>query len=406
MPELNPFVYWAQTETDICLRVDLKDLKDTEISIEEDEIEVSTLGVGAQGCEDGRQRYHFVIEFFLPINTDLSNYQIRNDSDGGGIQVSLKKMKPDWWPRLMYQQQKLSWLKIDFDRWRSDDSDNEGKREIKKNVRFAENDNPFAGMSSEEMLKNQYPDAFRDLQKQEYGFVTESTRKTYLFCYNLFMFCGFLFIFAISNIRYAATGDEFVSKAWKSVGPTIKLLHLFMFLEVLHPIFGYTKGTFLKNLAFVGFRNFVIFVLIESEPRMHEKPVVFYLMMVYGALDIIRYPYHLLKVYDIEVGLLTWLHYTIWVPLCPLAFVFEGVITLRDIPFFEESERFSVSLPNQANFAFYFPNLLRFYLLFCFFPIMYNMMQQMYRSRCKKLNIKQHSANKRSWWEKITNKED
>lgn len=78
-----------------------------------------------------------------------------------------------------------------------------------------------------------------------------------------------------------------------------------MFLEVLHPIFGYTKGTFLKNLAFVGFRNFVIFVLIESEPRMHEKPVVFYLMMVYGALDIIRYPYHLLKVYDIEVNQLS-----------------------------------------------------------------------------------------------------
>ena len=41
-----------------------------------------------------------------------SSYQIRNDSDGGGIQVSLKKMKPDWWPRLMYQQQKLSWLKV------------------------------------------------------------------------------------------------------------------------------------------------------------------------------------------------------------------------------------------------------------------------------------------------------
>ena len=42
----------------------------------------------------------------------ISSYQIRNDSDGGGIQVSLKKMKPDWWPRLMYQQQKLSWLKV------------------------------------------------------------------------------------------------------------------------------------------------------------------------------------------------------------------------------------------------------------------------------------------------------
>ena len=83
-----------------------------------------------------------------------------------------------------------------------DDSENEEKpKSNKKNVRFAENDNPFAGMSSEDMLKNQYPDIFRDLEKQEYGFVTESTRKTYLFCYNLFMFCGFLFVFAISNIR-------------------------------------------------------------------------------------------------------------------------------------------------------------------------------------------------------------
>ena len=74
-----------------------------------------------------------------------------------------------------------------------------------------------------------------------------------------------------------------------------------MFLEVLHPVFGYTKGSFLKNLALVGGRNFVIFVLIESEPRMHEKPVVFYLMMTYATLEIIRYPYHLLRVYDIEV---------------------------------------------------------------------------------------------------------
>ena len=40
------------------------------------------------------------------------SYKVRPDSDGGGIQVSLKKKEPDWWPRLMYQQHKLSWLKV------------------------------------------------------------------------------------------------------------------------------------------------------------------------------------------------------------------------------------------------------------------------------------------------------
>ena len=74
-----------------------------------------------------------------------------------------------------------------------------------------------------------------------------------------------------------------------------------MFLEALHPLFGYTKGSSLKNLAIIGARNFVIFVLIESEERMHEKPVVFYLMVVYSALEIVRYPYYLLRVYDVEV---------------------------------------------------------------------------------------------------------
>lgn len=73
--ELKPFVYWAQTESDICLRVDLKDIKNAEISIEEFEIEVAALAIGAQGSDDGRRRYHFVIEFFLPINKDKSRYE-------------------------------------------------------------------------------------------------------------------------------------------------------------------------------------------------------------------------------------------------------------------------------------------------------------------------------------------
>ena len=72
MPDLKPFVYWAQTETDVYLRVDLKAIKDTEVTIDEDEVEVSTLGIGAQGGVEGRQRYHFVIEVFLPINTEQS----------------------------------------------------------------------------------------------------------------------------------------------------------------------------------------------------------------------------------------------------------------------------------------------------------------------------------------------
>ena len=54
------------------------------------------------------------IYFFNDIENQLFSYEVRSDSDGGGIQVLLKKKKSDWWPRLMYQPQKLSWLKVIF----------------------------------------------------------------------------------------------------------------------------------------------------------------------------------------------------------------------------------------------------------------------------------------------------
>ena len=75
------------------------------------------------------------------------------------------------------------------------------------------------------------------------------------------------------------------------------------------------------------------------------------------------------------------IRYTLWVPLYPLGFICEGVIALRDIPYFEETEKFSIQLPNKWNFAFYFPNVIRFYLLFGFFPMLYTQMWHMYNLR-------------------------
>ena len=47
---LRPFVYWAQTENDIFLKVDVKKVQgEPDVSIEEEEIEFTARGVGSQG---------------------------------------------------------------------------------------------------------------------------------------------------------------------------------------------------------------------------------------------------------------------------------------------------------------------------------------------------------------------
>ena len=80
---LTPFVYWAQTEGEITLRVDIQlDGPPTEgtvrkrggpeVCIEDEEVEVTATGVGAQSGN-----YHFVLEFYMPIDSQQSSYQVQ-----------------------------------------------------------------------------------------------------------------------------------------------------------------------------------------------------------------------------------------------------------------------------------------------------------------------------------------
>ena len=56
-------------------------------------------------------------------------------------------------------------------------------------------------------------------------------------------------------------------------------------------------------------RNVFLFLLIDSEPRMQDKPVVFYLLATYSCIELVRYPYYMLRVYDIDIGELSQMLY-------------------------------------------------------------------------------------------------
>ena len=129
---------------------------------EEEEIEFAAKGIGSQG-DDMVEKYHFVLEFFLPVDPDRSVVDVVEDKE---IRICLKKKEPDWWPRLLYEQKKLSWLKIDFDKWKSqdtDDSDVEDPNQILQD-----------GLTATDALRHKYPDVFRQLQKDELGYISES----------------------------------------------------------------------------------------------------------------------------------------------------------------------------------------------------------------------------------------
>jgi very-long-chain (3R)-3-hydroxyacyl-CoA dehydratase len=59
------------------------------------------------------------------------------------------------------------------------------------------------------------------------------------------------------------------------------------------------QGNVAESCVRVFGRNFIIFFLIEAEERMQEKPVVFYLFCIYSVSELIRYPYYMLRIYDL-----------------------------------------------------------------------------------------------------------
>ncbi|XP_069699517.1 very-long-chain (3R)-3-hydroxyacyl-CoA dehydratase isoform X2 [Periplaneta americana] len=359
MAELSPFVYWAQSENNVTLKVDLKDVKNPDITLDENRLRFSAHGYGARG----QHNYGFVLDFHSSIDAEESKFKVTDRQ----VEFVLKKITNGWWPRLTATPQKPAWLKIDFDRWKmEEDVEDEEPRDV----------------------MGDYPDLYEKLEKEELGYRKEDLKKVYLIFYNLCQFVGFTYVLTVMTIRYFRDGPDSMEGTYEAVGGAIKFCQLMQFLEVMHPLFGYTKGQVLTSLLQTCGRAFVLFCMIEAEPRMWTKPVIFYLFFIWSLIEFVRYPFYISQLLKMDSGLLVWLRYTMWIPLYPLGFLCEGVVMLRNIPYFEETQRFTISLPNSWNFTFHFPTVIRVYLLFFFFPALYLLMSHMYKARVKKLGPK------------------
>ncbi|XP_063539902.1 very-long-chain (3R)-3-hydroxyacyl-CoA dehydratase isoform X1 [Cydia strobilella] len=362
----SPFVYWAQTEKGVSLKIDLKNVVKPDVNVLESKIKFSADGIGAHG----KTLYEFSLDLFSPIKSieSDSEYPTTVRIFDNRVEVILVKEKPSWWPRLTAQPQKPAWVKINFDLWKTED-----------------------GLDSEDETRDvmkDYPGMYDKLQKEEFGYRKEDYKKVYLILYNLFQFVGFSYVLAVMAVRYMKLEGLSIADTYEHVGPAMKFLQLMQYLEVMHPMFGYTKGGVLVPFLQVSGRAMVLFAMIEAEPRMQTKPVVFYLFIVWSLIEVVRYPYYITQLYKKEIYILTWLRYTMWIPLYPIGVFCEAIILIRNIPYFEETLKFTISLPNAWNFAFHMPTALRVYLLLLMCPGLYFVMSHMHKLRTVKLKPK------------------
>ncbi|KAK1785629.1 hypothetical protein P4O66_018275 [Electrophorus voltai] len=358
MQTLTPRVFWAQRHGDVYLRVEISDAKNLDISIQENILHFRGQGHGAKG----ENEYEFNLEFLKPVKSE-----IKHKSTQRQVNITVRKLERCWWGRLTMQERKPSFLAPDFDRW-LDESDAE--MELKK---------------EEEINKVTFESR---IPKDRYL----GLKKGYLFTYNLVQFLGFSWVFVNMTVRLFILGQDSFYDTFHTIADVMYFCQMLAIVEMINPAVGLVRTGLIPAFIQVMGRNFILFVIFGSLDDMQNKPVVFFVFYLWSSIEIFRYPFYMLACIGTEWKLLTWLRYTIWIPLYPLGILAEAVAVIQSIPIFNETKFLSIRLPEALGSSLSFSYILQLYLLLMFLGMFINF-RYLYKQRSRRFRTKKRKSN-------------
>nr|XP_056721812.1 very-long-chain (3R)-3-hydroxyacyl-CoA dehydratase 3 [Euleptes europaea] len=356
---LTPQVHWAQRHRELYLRVELSDVQDPDITITDNVLHFKAHGHGAKGDNI----YEFQIEFLEPVKPQPVCKVTQRQ-----LNITVKKQGSQWWERLTKQEKRPLFLAPDFDRW-LDESDAEMELKAKEEERI-----------NKINIENRIPkDPFRHLKR---GF---------LFMYNLVQFLGFSWIFVNMTVRLFMLGKDSFFDTFHATSDMMYLCQTLAVMEIVNTLIGLVRAPLVPILLQVFGRNFILFVVLGGVEEMQSKAVVFFVFYIWSLVEIFRYPFYMLSCIDIEWKILTWIRYSIWIPLYPLGILAEAVTVIQAIPVFSRTGRFSFSLPSPLSFTIPFSVVLQLYLVALFLGPFVNF-RHLYKQRKRHLGPKKRKA--------------
>jgi prostaglandin-E synthase len=120
-----PFIYWAQSNELIFIKLELSDIDDKNVNINSDSISAQFLSKQKETI------YEFKLNLYSDINNEESKY-LYNDRC---INIILKKTETGYWDRLAKDKNELKMhIKVNWDLWQ--DEDEEGVNENVPNMDY------------------------------------------------------------------------------------------------------------------------------------------------------------------------------------------------------------------------------------------------------------------------------
>lgn len=364
MDELTPIIRWAQNGPVLNVTIDLSDAKNPDIKFDETTLKFKGSGHGAHGEND----YSFMLEFYKRIDYKKSIFKCTDRN----IQLEIvKQVKSEEWPRLLKQEKKPVWLRVDFDKWKVEDSEEEKEDggisdQIKK-------------ISFEQKIKSEVDKAKTDL--------IIYSKIAWLSLYNMFQAVCYTFIFAKTVLTLIWYGRDAHLFLFEEVGELLLTCQLASFVEILNPLLRIVRTGIIAPLIQVCGRNFCLFILIVPEKSLHSNFALVPLVLAWSASEVIRYPFYLTTLHQYKSYLLGWLRYSAWIILYPMGMISEVLFIYQSIELADNRERWLYSLPNALNVSFSLSIFLKV-LLCIYVPFAAYMLKHMWILRCRKIGGK------------------
>lgn len=170
--------------------------------------------------------------------------------------------------------------------------------------------------------------------------------------------------------------------AFAAVHQTVTLCQSATLLETVHALVGLTRSGVVGNFVQWAGRTHCWYVLTQLA-ALQSNPATLALLLCWALSDVVRYSWAALTALGICPRALTWLRYSIFIPLYPAGTAAELTLLVRAVPAAAAGAVFRrLSLPNAANFSFDYSYCLLFILLI-YPPAWLQLYAHVFRQRAK-----------------------
>jgi len=158
------------------------------------------------------------------------------------------------------------------------------------------------------------------------------------------------FLLQAKNTHFIPASNP--TSLYVELGDFVKLIQTAAILEIFHAIIGLVRSNPMVTAIQVFSRLAVLWFPIHHISESQTSPGLTIMLFAWTLTEIVRYSYYAFNLVNLNVGIITWLRYTLFIVLYPIGVCGEMWCYISALPTLANSKVLRMEMPNAYNFTF------------------------------------------------------